>query len=287
MLIAVNTRFLIKDKLEGIGWFTCETLKRITCNHPEHQFVFFFDRHFSDEFIFSDNITPLVLSPAARHPFLWYYWFEFAVSNALKKLKPDIFLSTDGYLCLRTKVKSVLVIHDLAFEHYPKHIDYLTQKYYQYFVPKYAKKADRIATVSRFSKEDIIDKYQISSDKIDVVYNGANELYQPLNEQEKLEIRSKYAGGKEYFIYVGALHPRKNIENLLLGFEQFKKANPCNVKLLLVGRKAWQMSAIHHTYQKMAFKEDVIFMEHLQLDVLPKLLAASLALVYVSATHTH
>ncbi|MCH8319124.1 MAG: glycosyltransferase, partial [Bacteroidetes bacterium] len=193
MLIAINTRFLIKDKLEGIGWFTCETLKRITRNHPEHQFVFFFDRHFSDEFIFSDNITPLVLSPAARHPFLWYYWFEFAVSNCLKKLKPDIFLSTDGYLCLSTKVKSVLVIHDLAFEHYPKHIDYLTRKYYKYFVPKYAKKADRIATVSRFSKEDIIDKYQISSDKIDVVYNGANELYQPLNEKEKLKIRSKYA----------------------------------------------------------------------------------------------
>ena len=56
MLIAVNTRFLIKDKLEGIGWFTYETMKRLTRNHPEHTFLFLFDRDWDPEFIFSDNI---------------------------------------------------------------------------------------------------------------------------------------------------------------------------------------------------------------------------------------
>jgi len=56
MIIAVNTRLLQKDKLEGIGWFTRETLSRITKNHPEHQFIFIFDRPYDEEFIFSDNI---------------------------------------------------------------------------------------------------------------------------------------------------------------------------------------------------------------------------------------
>lgn len=40
-LIAVNTRMLIADKLDGTGWFACETLKRITQGHPEHRFLFF------------------------------------------------------------------------------------------------------------------------------------------------------------------------------------------------------------------------------------------------------
>ena len=53
--IAVNTRLLLEDKLEGIGWFTYETLKRITLKHPEHQFYFIFDRPYSDKFIFSKN----------------------------------------------------------------------------------------------------------------------------------------------------------------------------------------------------------------------------------------
>ena len=85
MKIAVNTRFLLKDKLEGIGWFTYESLKRMVLAHPEHEFHFLFDRKFSDEFIFAKNVVPHVLFPPARHPFLWYAWFEYAVPQALKK----------------------------------------------------------------------------------------------------------------------------------------------------------------------------------------------------------
>ena len=72
MKIAVNTRLLIKGKLEGIGWFTYETLKRITQNHPEHQFYFIFDRPHHQDFIFGDHVTPLIAFPPAKHPYLWY-----------------------------------------------------------------------------------------------------------------------------------------------------------------------------------------------------------------------
>src|SRR5512139_2040469 len=102
MRIAVNTRLLIKDKLEGIGWFTYETLKRITRKHPEHEFIFLFDRPFDKEFIFAQNIIPVIITPEARHPILWYLWFEYSVPRALKKYKADIFLSPDGYLSLST-----------------------------------------------------------------------------------------------------------------------------------------------------------------------------------------
>jgi hypothetical protein len=89
MIIAVNTRLLIKGRLEGIGWFTLETLSRITRNHPEHQFLFIFDRPYSEEFIFSDNVTPIVLSPPTRHPFLWYLWFEFSDSAHTEKIQGE------------------------------------------------------------------------------------------------------------------------------------------------------------------------------------------------------
>ncbi len=61
MKIAINTRFLLKDKLEGIGWFTYETLKRMVKNHPEVEF----------HFIFGENVIPHVRFPPARHPLLW------------------------------------------------------------------------------------------------------------------------------------------------------------------------------------------------------------------------
>ena len=220
--IAVNTRFLIKNKLEGIGLFTCEALKHITKAHPEIEFHFLFDRPYDPEFIFGENVKSVVLFPQARHPFLWYWWFEISVKNWLAKNKPDLFLSTDAYCCLHTKVPQVLVIHDLAHEHFSDHVYGLATRYYRYFMPRYAQKANRIATVSEFSKNDIVDLYHISPDKIDVVYNGAKEVYKPVSDEVKKQVKANYSNGSNYFVYVGSIHPRKNVKNLLLAFEQFK-----------------------------------------------------------------
>ena len=109
MTIAVNTRFLLNNRLEGIGWFTYETIQRLVKWYPEHQFIFFFDRSFDEKFVFADNVKPVVLFPPARHPFLFYAWFEFSVSKALKKYKADVFISTDGFLSLKTDVPTLLV----------------------------------------------------------------------------------------------------------------------------------------------------------------------------------
>ena len=76
MKIAVNTRLLLKDRLEGIGWFTHECLSRIVRQHPEHQFYFLFDRAYDESFVYAPNVTPVVTHPQARHPYLWYLFFE-------------------------------------------------------------------------------------------------------------------------------------------------------------------------------------------------------------------
>ena len=50
MRIAVNTPLLLKEKLEGIGWYTFETLSRIVKAHPEHEFYFLLDRPYAEDF---------------------------------------------------------------------------------------------------------------------------------------------------------------------------------------------------------------------------------------------
>jgi len=280
--IVVNTRLLLKNKLEGIGWFTYETLKRITQQHPEHHFVFAFDRDFDADFIFSDNITPIVIKPQARHPFLYYAWFEFSIPNLLKDLKPDLFLSPDGYLSLSAKTKSLAVVHDLNFEHYPEYLPYLSRKYYQHFFPKYCKAATRIATVSEYSKKDIVDTYKIASEKIDVVYNGANEIYKPLPKSEKQLIKQKYSQSADYFLYVGSLHPRKNVSGLLKAFDAFKKSSSNNIKLIIAGEKYWWTDEMKNAYDTMQFKNDVIFLGMQSANQLKYLIASAMAMVYVS-----
>ncbi len=282
MIIAVNTRLLIKDKLEGIGWFTYETLKRITQQHPEHKFYFIFDRKFHNDFIFSKNVEGVIVPPQARHPILYYLWFEYSIPFILRKIKADLFLSPDGYLSLRTKVKSLAVIHDLNFEHYPEDLPFLERKNYKCFFPKYAKKATRIATVSEYSKSDIIKQYSIPENKIDVTYNGANEKFCPISKLEQENTRKKYSSEEPYFLFVGALLPRKNLVNLFKAFDDFKKKTSSKTKLLITGEKKWWTKEIQEAYQEMEFNIDIIFSGRLSGEELHKVIASALAMTYVS-----
>lgn len=281
MRIAVNTRLLLKNRLEGIGWFTLETLKRITRNHPEHEFIFIFDRPFNKDYIFSENITPVVIGPQARHPVLFYIWFEFQIPRILKKYKADLFLSPDGYLSLRTKVPQLAVIHDINFVHRPGDLPWIIAKYYNYFFPKFAAVAKRIATVSFYSKEDITRSFKVDYDKIDVVYDGINQIFEPIEENNKKRIKEKYTNGSDYFLFVGALHPRKNICGLLNAFDAFKSINNSPVKLVVVGGEMHKTGDIFHTYENMRYKNDVIFTGRVSSAELHYIFGAALALTFV------
>lgn len=282
MRIAVNTRLFLHNKLDGIGWFGVETLKRITQNHPEHEFYFFFDRKPSEEFIFSSNIKPVVLHPQARHPLLWYLFFEYSITWALKKYKIDLFLSPDGWISLKTKVPTLTVIHDLNFEHYPNFLAKSHHWYMKYFFHRFAKYATRIATVSVFSKQDIVKTYNISPSKIDVVYNGSHANYHPYPEDVQNLIRNKYTGGKPYFIFIGTIIMRKNLANLFRAFDKFKDVDKNSVKLIIVGSKKWWKGEIEDTYNSMKHKDEVILLGRVEPDELGKLLSSALALTYVS-----
>jgi len=282
MRIAVNTRLLLKGKLEGIGWFTYQTLERMVRNHPEHEFFFFFDRQYDPQFIFAPNVTPVVVHPQARHPVLFYLWFEWSVPLMLRKHKIDLFLSPDGYMSLSTNVPTCLVIHDLAFEHYPDHFVMSHRLYWRHYSPLFARKAKRIATVSTFSKEDISKRYGIDPATIDVVYNGAHDEYKPLSFDEREAVKQQYADGCEYFVFAGALHPRKNIVNLLKAFVIFKKRQKTNMKLVIAGRPAWKYEEVEQMRMEMPYKEDVKWIGYMNVDELSRVIGAAYLLVYAS-----
>jgi glycosyltransferase involved in cell wall biosynthesis len=282
MLIAVNTRFLIKDKLEGIGWFTYETMKRLTHNHPEHTFLFLFDREPDPEFVFGKNVKPIRVWPPARHPYLWKYWFDYALPSVFKRYKPDLFISTDGFLSLKSDIPTLLVVHDLGFEHYPDHVTGSASNFYRKYMPLYAKKATRIVTVSEFSKKDIVKLYQVAPDKIDVAYNGANDKYIPISQNEQQAVRNRYTGGKPYFLYVGSVHPRKNVKNLLLAYDALRKEHLTEHQLVIAGRMAWKIDETKQAFEQMQFKNDVVFTNHLLLSELTKVMASADAFVYPS-----
>ncbi len=273
---------LLPSKLEGIGWFTNEIFKRIVEAHPEVEFHFFFDRNFSQDFIFGKNVIPHVVPPQARRPFLMRLWYDVSWPYFLKKVKPDLVISPDAQCSLKTMFPQIVVIHDINFEHYPQDIPAMYTRDLKKRTPLFCAKAERIVTVSEFSKKDIAEHYKISPEKIDVVYNAANKAYGVLSEAEKLDVRTRLTGGEEYFIFVGSIHPRKNLQRLLPAFIKFKNATGSPMKLVIVGNTFWKNKELASVIESTEHKEDIIFSGRLDISALSKVVGSALASVYVS-----
>lgn len=280
MNIGINTRLLIDGKMDGIGWFACETLERIVKAHPEHDYYFFFDRQPSKKFIFSEKVHPVELCPPARHPVLWYMFFEWSIARAIKKYNIDLFVSPDGYMPTRCKIPTLDVIHDLNFEHAKGNLKKSHQLYMGHYFPRFARKATRIATVSEYSKNDIASTYSVEKEKIDVVYDGAHTNYHPYGAAADRQTRETYTQGKEYFIFVSTILKRKNLANLLLAFDAVRETH--DIKLVVVGAKVWWQDELEAAYNQMKHREDVVFVGRAEPDTLAHLLSAATALVYPS-----
>jgi glycosyltransferase involved in cell wall biosynthesis len=283
MRIAVNTRLLLPDKLEGIGWFTHETLSRIVRDHPEHTFLFLFDRAHDERFIYGPNVTPVVMWPPTRHPLLYRLWFNWLLPRKLRLLKADAFISPDGFLALRSNVPTLAVIHDLNFEHHPEDLPPAYSDYYRHWFPRFARHATRIATVSNFSRRDISERYAVPMAHIDVVHNGVGEGFRPLDETGQQAARSTFTGGAPYFVCVGSLHPRKNIARLLLAFDKVIAARPDDPhQLLVVGERFWWDERMADAHARMHYKDRVVFTGRLGREALCRALGGATALTFVS-----
>ena len=281
MRIGVNTRLFVKGKMDGIAWFTYEIFKRIVIQHPEHEFVFFFDRPFDSYFIFAPNVKPVVVHPQARHPLLWYLFFEVGIMKALKNEKIDLFISPDGWACLNTKVKTINVIHDLNFEHYPSFIPFLTLRYYKHFFPRFAKKADKLITVSQFSKKDIVNLYHIDEEKIEVVYNAASDDFFEVDEETKKQTVQRLTNGIPYFVFVGSAHKRKNVERIMQAFDQFREKY-ADFKFVFAGSNKYWGEDIKKTYNNLKHKSDFLFTGYLSTSEMNCVVSSAVALVYPS-----
>lgn len=281
MTIAVNCWVLRNKQIDGIGYFTINTLQRVISNNPGVSFVILCDKNFNEPYFDFKNVTVKKIFPPYRHPLLYIFYMEFILPFVLKRLKPAVFVSAEGFLSLLSSCKQLPIIYDLNFEHYPENLALKNRLYFRFFFKRFARKAIRIATISDYSKADIVKLYKIDPEKIDNVSCGINSSFHVLSEDEKLKTREKYSKGAPYFFFVGSMHPRKNMLRLLQAFNQFKKQSNSNFKLVIAGAMVWNQSEILEVYETSPYKNDIHFTGRLSDDELKMALGAAYALTFV------
>lgn len=282
MRVAINARFLSTPPREGLGQFAYEVCRRLVRDHPEHEFLLFLDRPRDPGFPLPATAAAHVLLPPAGHPLLTAWWLETALAPALRRHRADVLLALDGTLPFRTRVPGLPVVHDLAFEHFPEHLGLVKRRFWRTYVRASARRPDRVAAISEFTRRDLVATYGLTPGAIEVTPCGVDETLGPLPPEEQIEIRRRYSGGAEYYLHVGAIQPRKNVANLLRAFDRFKQRSGCESKLLFAGRLAWKYREVVRLHAAMRHRDDVRFLGYLPRTELARVLASARALACVS-----
>lgn len=275
MIIAVNCRLNKDEQPEGYENFMFETLNRLAKKFPQHQYLYIFDRPYDGNLSFAENVIPIISGPKTSISLRLQYWLHYRIPAVLRKFKADVFVSMEGICSLRTKKPQCLLITDLCFLQAPQLLKKTQAGFYKKCTPAFLAKAKSIATVSEFSKQVIADHYKIND--VDVIGPGIDDIFKPVDWNEKEIIKEKYAEGKAYFLFSGNINQRSNIINLLKAFSLFKKRQKSNMLLLIAGNAEETFKKELKTY---AFRNEVKLLENLSKKELAKITAAAYALVY-------
>ena len=196
--------------------------------------------------------------------FFWKY-VPFSI-NFLIKENFDIYHSFDLRLPHKIKGKSIMTIYDLIPFLFPGLCKNINSKYFYNYMKSNAERADIIITISEYSKKEIIKLLKISEEKIKIVPAGIDILkYSKNNSMHEIKnIIDKYKLPSKFILYLGALEPRKNIPNIILGFSKYKEERvDSDIKLVIAGKKAWQYENIFKTYELSKYKKDIIFTDYI------------------------
>jgi glycosyltransferase involved in cell wall biosynthesis len=280
MRIVINAAFLPEMYSEEYINYLSEIFKRITRDYLQHHFVFICEKPDAGVFLFGNNVEVYSIKTGQRNALSWKYWYDVRIPSLLRRYKADLFLSPGGFCSLRTNVPQCLIINDLFFILFPSFFTRTQGVFYKNHTRKSIQKAKNIITLSRFTKEKVMDQYGVATGKMDTIYAGIPDEYGPQPDSIKEKAKAIYAGGKEYFLYAGIIHHSRNLLNLLKAFSVFKKRQQSGLKLVICGKNTGSDTSFSTDLKTYKYRDDVCVIDPLPLAERVQLMAAAYAFVY-------
>lgn len=213
-----------------------------------------------------------------------FLWTQVGLSLQTFKDNLDLLFVPSHTLPLFRKpgLKTVTTVHDLGVEYLPK-MHQLKQRLYLDFITRFQlKTATKLIAVSEATKNDLVNKIGIDSNRVVVIYEGVDrKFFKPVKDDRLRDVLRQYdLEPKRYFLFVGTIQPRKNIKRLI---EAFKKCeSSLKMKLVLVGSKGWLSDDIYKLPKKLGIEDRVRFLGRVEDKFLPSLYSGAIALVFPS-----
>lgn len=220
-------------------------------------------------------------------------WTQLGLAWELLQREPDVLFIPAHTLPVihRPSLKSVVTIHDLGAEYLPQYHQF-PQKLYLNRATEYAvRHATHLIAVSEATKCDLIGRLGANPDKITVVYEGfTSERFNRTSESAITAVKQKHGLIGPYFLFVGTIQPRKNLERLIAAFAQVitqitnaeNMREYDNITLVLAGKKGWLSEPIYQAPQANGIAERVKFLDYVPDEDMPALFSGAAAFVFPS-----
>jgi len=198
--------------------------------------------------------------------------------------KPVDILHAQYHLPAFSSAQGIITVHDVSFMRYP---EFFTRREYlkmRALLPISLKRANKIITISEYSKKEIMNFFGVTPEKIKVIYCGGGEEFCPADYVPEVDaVKKKYHLPEKFILCVSNLQPRKNLPRLIKAYVNLRKNQPeVKHKLVIVGEKAWLYSDIFASLKESGLPDEIILIGYIPTRNLPSLYSAADLFVYPS-----
>lgn len=257
------------NNLTGLGNYSRSLIEHLANGFPQNQYFIYTPKAKLEILNFPlfkrENIF-LKLPQKAK-----LLWRGFGVKHQLLKDRIDLFhgLSYEIPFGLKkTGIKSIVTIHDLIFLRKPQYYQPIDRLIYDYKSKYACKNANQIIAISEKTKQDIIELYNISPAKIEVIYQSCDDSFKvDASAVQKAEVKTKYALPEQYLLSVGTIEPRKNILAIVKAMPKIDT----NFKLILIGKEKPYANKVKQEIERLGLADRVIFLKNIPFKDLPSI----------------
>lgn len=281
MKIGIDARSLFGTPT-GVGRYLSNLLHQICKLDTQNTYRLYTDRSLNVPIITHPHFSQKSLTlPFAQNYFTWNH---FRLPPELLRHPVDLFHFPFYTMPLIRNYKSIVTIHDITYEVHPEWYSWKGLIAMRYFSRYAAKHADKILTVSYATKYDLLKYYQIPESRITVIYHGVENRFRLMTDQTAIEaMKASYdITAPQVILYVGSIHTRRNIEQLLRAYSLVHKTDP-DVQLLIVGKREYPYLDLTTLMNELALQKNVMIAGYVNESDLPVLYNLADLFIYPSS----
>ncbi|MBU1146304.1 glycosyltransferase family 4 protein [Patescibacteria group bacterium] len=270
MNIGIDIRSLLLKERSGVGEYTYQILDALfRIDQKNNYFLFYNSWKGVGDFL------PAEWKKFENVHFCGFHWpnkllnfcFKFLGWPKIDKMvfpegKIDLFFIPNlNFISLSHSVKKIITVHDLSFERFPKFFSWKRRLWHWFVNPrKLIRSADKIIAVSENTARDLAELYDVSRDKMKIIYSGVNS---GSGVSDVEAVKKKYNLPENFILFLGTLEPRKNIGGLIRAFEILKTENRGDHKLVIVGPQGWLYKKILARAEESPVRDDIKFINYI------------------------